>query len=230
MPLKDVNDMDVLFRDEALLVVNKPSGLLVHRGWANDPVVAMSLARELVGRRVYPVHRLDRGCSGALVFALDKLAAASLQRSFANRCVDKRYLALVRGIAPEQLVIDHPIPNKPGGGRVAAVTEIWRRGFFERFSLVEARPATGRLHQVRRHLKHIAHPIVGDVNYGKGDINRLFRRRFGLHRLALHAATIALPHPVSGRVLKVTAPLTADLAEALESMDLLDAAHAVTGA
>jgi len=90
----------------------------------------------------------------------------------------------------------------------------------ERCSLVEARPETGRFHQIRRHLKHLSHPIVGDVNYGKGDLNRLFRTRYGLHRLALHAHLLAFDHPATGRRLVVRAPLPADFAAALAALGL----------
>lgn len=210
--------LSVLFSDPALAVVNKPAGLAVHRGAARDSVVALTLARRQLGRFVYPVHRLDRATSGALVFALDSGVARALGEAFAEGRVEKRYLALVRGIAPEEAVIDHPIPHDEGGPRVAAVTEIRRLATFERYSLVEARPRTGRLHQVRRHLKHLALPVIGDVRYGKGEHNRLFRERFGLHRLALHALEIGFEHPVDGRWLTVLAPVPQDLAGPLGEM------------
>jgi len=211
----------VLYRDDDLVVVAKPSGLLVHRGWGDDDVVAMTLARDLVGRPVHPVHRLDRGTSGALVFALGADGARGLGAAFAAGAVDKRYLALVRGVTPEAGVVDHPIPRPEDGPRVPAVTAYARLGVFERFSLVEARPQTGRLHQVRRHLKHISHPVVGDVSYGKGDVNRLFRARFGLRRLALHAARLAFDHPRTGARVSVVAPVPEDLLGPLAAMGLV---------
>ncbi len=212
--------LPVLYRDDRLLVVDKPSGMIVHRGWARDRVVAMTLARDQVGRYVYPVHRLDRGTSGVLVFALDREAARQLQEAFAAGEVAKRYLALVRGIAPEHVLIDHAIPKSPGGPRVPAVTEIRRLAIFERYSLVEASPKTGRLHQIRRHLKHLSLPLIGDVRYGKGEHNRLFRQRFGLHRLVLHAVELELTHPASGRRLSCRAPLPEDLAGPFAAMGL----------
>ncbi len=214
-------DLPILYQDDALVAVAKPSGLAVHRGWANDDVFAMTLARDLVGRYVYPVHRLDRATSGVLVFALDKDAARLVQRQFESGRIVKRYLALVRGIPPDAGVIDHPVPRAPKSQeRVAAVTEYRRLGTFERFSLVEARPRTGRLHQIRRHLKHLSHPIVGDVRYGKGDINRAFRERFGLHRLALHACELVLEHPRLGTPLTLVAELPEDLASPFAAMGL----------
>lgn len=216
----DRPELPILYRDDALVVVNKPAGLLVHRGWANDRVVALTLVRDLVGRRVYAVHRLDRPTSGALLFALDRSLVKELQGQFARREVQKRYVALVRGVMPPSVHLDHPVPRTPRGPRVDAATDFRRLAVFERFSLVQARPHTGRLHQIRRHLKHLSHPIVGDVTYGKGDINRLFRARFGLHRLALHAVELALRHPVDGSTLRVRAPLTDDLAGPFAAMGL----------
>lgn len=215
--------LPLLYRDETLAVVDKPSGLLVHRGeqrGGGDRIVAMTLVRDQLGRRVFPVHRLDRGTSGVLVFALDPAAAAALEKRFAAGEVGKRYLALVRGIPPESGVIDHPVPGDPCGPRVPAVTEFRRLGVFERYALIEARPRTGRFHQIRRHFKHISHPLIGDVEYGKGEHNRLFRERFGLWRLALHALELTLPHPVSGERLSWHAPLPGDLSGPFERMGL----------
>jgi tRNA pseudouridine65 synthase len=190
--------------------------MLVHRGWGDDAVVALDLARAAIGARVHPVHRLDRATSGVILFALDPECAAALGRMFEASAVEKEYLALVRGVPAEAGVIDSPVPRTEGGPRVPAVTAFRRRATIDRWSLVEAKPQTGRLHQIRRHLKHIGHPIVGDVNYGKGDVNRLFRERFGLHRLALHAARVRLAHPLTGERLLIDAPVPDDLRGPLE--------------
>jgi tRNA pseudouridine65 synthase len=218
--------LSVLYQDDDLLVVDKPSGLVVHRGWARDGEVVMTLARALAGRHVHPVHRLDRGTSGVLVLALTAAAARALGEAFEGGRVRKRYLALVRGIPPAAGVVDHPIPRSPGGPRVAAVTRFRRLATFERYAWLEAVPETGRLHQVRRHLKHISHPVIGDVRYGKGEHNRLFRSRFGLFRLALHAAEVSLEHPAHGAPLRFLAPLPADLAGPLAAMGLAGMAGA----
>ena len=132
--------------------------------------------------------------------------------------MEKAYLALVRGVAPDEGVIDNPVPKTEGGPRVPAVTAFQRKVTGERWSVVEARPRTGRLHQIRRHLKHISHPIVGDVNYGKGDVNRWFREQYGLFRLALHAAEIRLVQPFSGQRITIRAGLPEDLREPLSRM------------
>ncbi|MDR0965659.1 MAG: pseudouridylate synthase [Myxococcales bacterium] len=215
-----ISPPDCLFADEHLVLVNKPSGLLVHRGLGQDRVVAMSLVRDALGRHVFPVHRLDRGTSGVLCFALSSEMAAALQRSFTEGGVHKRYLALVRGVPPDQALIDHPVPKCEGGERVSALTEMRRlataRFAIGDFSLVEAMPKTGRFHQIRRHLKHLGHPLVGDVNYGRGEINRFFRAEFGLNRLALHAASIAFQHPVTGESIEVMAPIPEELKRVID--------------
>ena len=224
-PTEDaVRALEFLHRDDALVAVAKPSGLSVHRGDDRSRTVAMTLVRNRLGRWVYPVHRLDRATSGVLLLALSSEVAAALQLQFQDHRVVKRYLALVRGIPPEQGVIDHPVPRsgEKGSPRIDAVTEFRRLATFERFALMEARPKTGRRHQIRRHFKHLSHPLVGDVRYGKGDINRHFRERFGLHRLALHALELTFEHPDTGGSTTVHAPVPEDLARPLEAMGLLE--------
>lgn len=211
--------LTVLHRDGLLVAVNKPSGVAVHRGWSQERHVVLTVLRDQIGRHLYPVHRLDRGTSGALVLALDPATARHLQERFEAGEVRKRYLALVRGIPPEEGVVDSPVPRSPDGPRVPAVTEFRRLATFERYALLEVAPRSGRLHQIRRHLKHISHPVIGDVRYGKGEHNRLFRERFGLHRLALHALELGFPHPEGGD-LRIVAPVPPDLAGPLRAMDL----------
>jgi tRNA pseudouridine65 synthase len=203
----------ILHRDERCVVVAKPSGVATHRGWDDSDDALLQRVRDAVGVWVYPVHRLDRGASGAVLFALDKDAARAFSEAWGE--ADKRYLAITRGHPPEHVVIDHAIPKAPGEARIAAVTEIWRRETFGRYALVEARPHTGRLHQIRRHLKHIACPLIGDVRYGKGEHNRLWREKANLHRLALHSISLRVPHPDGGE-LAVECPLADDFATALE--------------
>ena len=203
----------ILHRDERCVVVAKPSGVATHRGWDDSDDALLQRVRDAVGVWVYPVHRLDRGASGAVLFALDKEAARAFSEAWGE--ADKRYLAITRGHPPEHVVIDHAIPKAPGEERIPAVTEIWRRETFGRYALVEARPHTGRLHQIRRHLKHIACPLIGDVRYGKGEHNRLWREKANLHRLALHSISLRVPHPDGGE-LSVECPLADDFAAALE--------------
>jgi tRNA pseudouridine65 synthase len=218
----------VLHRDDSILVLDKPSGLLVHRGWGRDPVTLVDLVRtELGAGKVYPAHRLDRGSSGTVLFALDPETAAAIADLFARGEIVKSYLALVRGRPPDRGDIDHPLSRRPGGPPVPARTEFRRLFTAEteprHLSLVEAKTRSGRLHQVRRHFKHLSHPLIGDANYGKGPLNRALRERYGLARLALHARGIELTHPSSGRRLAIEATLPDDLRAPLVRMGFPEA-------
>jgi tRNA pseudouridine65 synthase len=230
----------LLHADESLAVFDKPSGLLVHRGWGDDAITATDLAREALGADVSPAHRLDRGTSGVLLFARGAEIAARLQAAFEGGQIEKTYLALVRGAPPDEGVVDHPIPRREGGPRVAAITRFRTRFRADaarlgdlppevrRASLVEVRPLTGRLHQVRRHMKHLSHPLIGDANYGKGALNRAFAEAIGLRRLALHAASLELAHPVSGAPMRFVASVPADLAEPLARLGVPAEAWRIT--
>jgi tRNA pseudouridine65 synthase len=210
----------LLFVDAHLVVADKPSGLLVHRGWDNDDDVAMFRVRDAIGSHVFPVHRLDRGTSGALLFARNPTVAAQLSQAFENGEVEKQYLALVRGSPPEAGVIDYAIQKKEDGPRVPAVTRfrVVGRSPVDRCSLVLAMPETGRLHQIRRHLRHIDHPLIGDVKHGSGSINRHYRATYNLHRLALHASRLAFVHPVTKERIEITCHLPSDLAAPFEKL------------
>ena len=209
-----------LYQDDALVVVDKPAGLATHRGWAPETDVVVARARAILGRPVFAVHRLDRGTSGTLALALTAESARSFGALFASGHMKKSYLALVRGIPEEEGLINHPVPSgeDPHGPKVEARTAFTRLEIIGRYSLVQARPLTGRLHQIRRHLKHLSCPILGDTTYGKGDHNRLFRSQFGLHRLFLHAERLQCPHPLSAQPLDIHAPLPPELLATLAAL------------
>lgn len=181
-------------------MVQKPPGVLTHRSeLANDDDVMMTRVRDALGAWVFPVHRLDRQTSGALVFARTEEAARRLREAFDEGRVEKTYLAVVRGVFPDEILVDHPVPKREGGPRVPAVTWFARRetGALPghpgaSWSLVEARPRTGRFHQIRRHAAHLRHPLAVDAAYGTGWFNRAVRA-LGLSRLALHATRIVIP-------------------------------------
>ena len=197
--------LPILYQDQRMVIVDKPSGLLVHRSPIDrhETRFALQIVRDQVGRRVHPVHRLDKPTSGALVFALDPDTAKALGQVFATREVRKTYLAVVRGWPDAAGVIDRPLAAVEdellGPQSVeprAAVTEFRRLATYElpvrvdrypssRHALVELHPHTGRRHQLRRHLATASHPIVGDSTYGKGRHNRLFTEQFGSRRLLL---------------------------------------------
>ncbi|MBW2453499.1 MAG: pseudouridylate synthase [Deltaproteobacteria bacterium] len=217
----------MLFVDDWLAVVAKPSGEVVHPGWARGEATTMTRVRNALRQWVYPVHRLDRGTSGVVVLARDPQTARALADCWHSGSVRKRYVALVRGTPPEQIMVDHAVRRgERGSERVSATTRFRRLAICShaRCSLVEAEPVTGRLHQIRRHLKHLSHPIVGDVHYGDGKVNRAFRAEWDLHRLALHAAAIRLDHPMTGEVLALSAPIPDDLAQPLAALGLAEAA------
>ncbi|MGM0769019.1 MAG: pseudouridine synthase [Pseudomonadota bacterium] len=215
-----VNPLSELYRDDALLVVHKPAGLLVHRSPIDrhETEFALQYARALNGGgHVYPVHRLDRPTSGVLVFARTPDVARALGQQMMAGEVSKTYLAVVRGWPPEQGVIDHPLREEPEDRRLkgleqpvrAALTHYRRLATTEipvqvetypssRYAVVELMPKTGRKHQLRRHMKHLSHPIIGDANHGRGRHNRYFAERFGEGRLMLAATSIEFRHPVTG--------------------------------
>jgi len=209
-------ELQVLYEDDEVLLVDKPSGLLVHRGWGQAEVTLADLVRRYTrSDSAHPLGRLDRSASGAVLFAQRATGVAALQQRAEQGQIEKRYLVLVRGAPPERGSIDHPLARRPDGPRMPAVTDFHRlftaQGEPRDVSLVLARPRTGRLHQVRRHLKHLGHPLIGDANYGKGDLNRAMRERHGLARLALHALLVLFRRADGSVVRAVESPLPDDL-------------------
>jgi tRNA pseudouridine65 synthase len=231
--MTSVPAVDVLYVDEHLIVVAKPTGLLVHRGWDNDRDVMLFRVRDHLGAQVDPVHRLDRGTSGCLVFSRTKACTPLLAKTFEEGRAEKTYLALVRGHMKEDHVrIAYDIPRTEDGPRVPAVTEARTlgRSTLDRCSLVEAKPETGRPHQIRRHLRHLSHPLVGDVRHGDGRVNRHYREAWNLHRLALHAVRLRFPHPlVEGQCVDASAPLPEDLRAPLVALGFAGALEAYEG-
>jgi tRNA pseudouridine65 synthase len=228
--------LPILFKDDSLVVVNKPSGLLVHRSLIDrhERRFAVQMLRDQLGQRVYPVHRLDKGTSGALVFALDRDTARLLANDFSRRRVGKTYLAVVRGWPAECGDIDHPLdaiemrsscrarpsPSLAHAFSHGATVELPRR--VDRYPRRATRwsnyVGNGRRHQLRRHLAHASHPIVGDSTYGKGRHNRLFAELFGVQRLLLACVRLEFAHPVTRQPVTIDAPLAADFASVLQRL------------
>jgi tRNA pseudouridine65 synthase len=216
--------MDMLYADEYLAVVDKPAGLMVHdsalaRG---ETDFAADRLREALGRRIHLIHRLDRATSGCLLLAFEREVASELGRQFMSHAVRKRYLAVCRGWPAEaEFEVDHALDGGPGKPekkpaltrfRVLATGELAQpaAGFeTSRYALLECEPQTGRFRQIRRHLKHLSHHLVGDTSHGDGRRNLQFRM-FGVHRMLLHAWRLHFRHPVDGRELVVAAPLDAE--------------------
>lgn len=242
IPTPSQETLPVLFQDEHLVVLNKPSGLLVHRSMIDrhETRFALQIVRDQIGQYVYPVHRLDKPTSGILIMALSNEAARNLGAQFTTNKVEKEYLAVVRGYAETSGIINHPLKeeldkivdkdaqqNKPAQ---AAITEYMTLDKIEipyevegyptsRYSLIKACPKTGRKHQIRRHMKHISHPIIGDANHGRGKHNRFFQKQFNVNRLLLACTGISFKHPITESKIHVSCPVDGEFLSLLEKFD-----------
>lgn len=221
--------LDILYRDDSLIAINKPAGMLVHRSWLDkhESVFAMQTLRDQIGQHVFPVHRLDRPTSGVLLFALNAETARIVSEQFEQHQVQKSYLAVVRGYLSGENRIDYPlkvqldkIADKFSQEKapqeaitdyqgLATVEMPYPAGKFSsaRYSLVQLFPKTGRKHQLRRHLKHLFHPIMGDTNYGDLHQNRALTAHTGCDRLFLHANQLSITHPHKLQKITINAPL-----------------------
>lgn len=237
-----MNSLPLLYLDEHLAIINKPSGLLVHRSMVDrhERSYAMQILRDQLGQWVYPIHRLDKATSGVLVFALSREVARLMMESFVSGGIAKSYLAVVRGFTKEAERIEYPL--KEENDRMTdqnadkdtpakeSITEYRRMATVElpypvgryssaRYSLINVMPLTGRKHQIRRHLKHIFHPVVGDTTHGDGKQNDFIREHFNCRRLLLHSRRIEFDHPLSGQRVCVYAPLDDTFAALIETMN-----------
>lgn len=226
-----MNDrLPIIYRDEFLVAINKPSGLLVHRSEIDrhETRFAMQLVRDQIGQAVYPVHRLDKPTAGVLVFALSSEVARKMGEMFMQHSLEKTYLAVVRGHAPDDITVDHPLTEEPDAysdkharnnkpaqtalthfKTLAKTEQLFSVDKYPttRYSLVQCQPCTGRKHQIRRHLKHISHPIIGDAKHGKGIHNRFFQQQFACEGLLLAATELAFLHPITQVPLRLHATL-----------------------
>lgn len=213
-------ELQICFEDDYYIAINKPQGLMVHRSkiGTNTQQFAVQELRNQVGYHVFPVHRLDRKTSGVLVFAKKAEHVAALQKTFQESSTKKRYLAIVRGHFPASIEVDHPLTNDKG--KVQEALSIFNclkqtelpipQGKFStsRYSLIEAFPITGRTHQLRKHLNHLRHPIIGDRPHGCNKQNRFFLEKWGLTNMLLHAESLTFIHPYSQETvpIEVTPP------------------------
>jgi len=244
--MAECEECALIYRDEYLVAVDKPAGLLVHRSQIDrhETRFALQIVRNQVGRHVYPVHRLDKPTSGVLLFALSSDIARVLSQQFAAGTVHKRYLAIVRGHCPQAGIIDYALKeqldkiadrysrrDKPAQ---EAVTHFKRLATVElpvaverypqtRYSLVDLRPETGRKHQLRRHMKHIGYPIIGDAKHGKGVHNRFFQSEYNCHRLLLACTGLEIIHPVAGESLRLQTPVGASFQRVIDAFGWQDA-------
>lgn len=210
--------LEILFKDKYYVAIHKPNGLLVHRtSMATDATeFALQLLRDQLDRHVYPCHRLDRKTSGVLLFALDENSNVLMQKMFLAGEVQKKYLAIVRGFTPHQQVIDYPLKKATGQIQQAITSyktleqsEIplpFGNHSSSRYSLVELEPQTGRMHQLRKHMAHVFHPIIGDRPYGCNKQNKLFKEKWNITNMMLHSSTLEFMHPITKHKTKIIAP------------------------
>jgi len=219
MVIKPDFKLAIIFQDGDLIAINKPNGLLVHRSnLAKDATeFAIQMLRNQVGLKVFPVHRIDRKTSGVLIFAFNVDINAKMQRQFTENNIKKKYLAIVRGFTPDSGTIDYPLIKENGilqeaitTFRTLAKTELdipLGEQSTSRYSLVEIIPETGRMHQIRRHLDHIFHPIIGDRPHGCNKQNKLFKEKWNMTTMLLHASEVRFLHPRSNLEILISAPL-----------------------
>ncbi len=222
--------LDILFRDEYLIAINKPHGLLVHRSpiAADVEEFALQLLRDQIGQKVNPVHRLDRKTSGVLLFAFDKKTEIEMQKQFAKNKVKKTYLAIVRGHTEENGSIDYPLRKENGTLQEAFTTyqtlnrtELdvpFGKHYTSRYSLIEATPATGRMHQLRKHFAHIFHPIIGDRTHGCNKQNKLFKEKWEMETMLLHAQSLTFAHPVTSNKIVIGASIQDEFVRVMKLM------------
>jgi len=222
--------LDILYQDDRLVVINKPSGMLVHRtALSRDREFILQLLRDQLGQRIFPAHRLDRATSGVLVFALKSTVARWLNEAFQEQSVKKHYLAIVRGWPePVSGLIDRPVKDDDRESHREARSRYERldtrelaianrRYSSSRYALMKLAPETGRRHQLRIHMERIAHPIIGDTTHGDGEHNRIFREHLEINRLMLHAWSLQLPDPDNtSNSLKFMAPPPEEWCHALD--------------
>ena len=212
--------LEILYQDEFLVAINKPSGLLVHRSMIDryETEFAVQILRDQIGQFVYPIHRLDKPTSGVLLFGLNKESASLLGEQFMSRESKKSYIAVYGDTIPIKIVRIADKGNSAPTEAQEATTEYERVATVEldfsvgkydktRYSLVKLYPMTGRKHQLRRHMKHISHHILGDTKYGRGEHNIFIREQFDCHRMLLHASELQIRHPYTNEILVIQAPL-----------------------
>lgn len=223
-----LKSLEILYQDDYIVVINKPHGLPVHPSYItrNVGVFALQLLRNQLGQKVYPAHRLDSKTSGVLCFSLDKETNRLMQQKFQNREVDKKYQAIVRGFTPNEMTIDYPLKHE-NGKMQDAITQFSTLERFEidlpfgkhttsRYSLVEANPKTGRMHQLRKHFAHIFHPIIGDRPHGCNKQNKLWKDTFQMMTMLLHASELSFTHPYNEEEIRIKALLSKEFSEVLE--------------
>ncbi len=212
-------NLEIVYQDDNLIAINKPHGLLVHRSpiATNTDEFAVQILRNQIGKWVYPAHRLDRKTGGILLFALNEEINKSLQQLFYTQQINKVYHAIVRGFTDDEGIINYPLKKDDGTIQEAitryktiAKSEIdvsIGKHVTSRYSLVEVYPETGRMHQIRKHFAHIFHPIIGDRPHGCNKQNKLFKEKWNMQTMMLHASELSFIHPVNQQKIIIKAPV-----------------------
>lgn len=228
--------LDVLYQDESCAIVNKPCGLMAHASSLSrgEDDFLLHRLREQFQCKIHLIHRLDRATSGCVLVAFDAETASALGKMFMSRAVQKDYLAVCRGWPDENFTVDYDLDGGPGKPeKKPAITEFKRLAVAEisvpsashetsRYALMLCSPYTGRFRQIRRHLKHLSHHLIGDTSHGDGRHNRAFRMQ-GIHRMLLHAWRLQFVHPISGVPINCEAPLDAEWLKALQWLQISNA-------
>lgn len=212
-------EIEVLYQDDHYIVVNKPSGMLVHpyKSQSNERTHLMKYVKEQTGHYLYPIHRIDRPVSGIVIFALSSEAAGALQKIWSSEKVVKEYLCLARRQIKEAGTYTFELSNDKGV-KQHAITHYWPLDVFDDCTFLKVKIETGRRHQIRRHFSRRCYNLVGDTKYGKGDINRRFRSEYNLHRIFLHAAKTIFEHPFTGKLVEILCPMPDELGSVIQKL------------
>jgi len=230
--LVQFDDVEIIYQDDYLIAINKPNGLFTHRTplSSRDDAFALQILRNKIGRKVNPVHRLDRKTSGILLFSFSADITKKMQEKFITNGIVKKYYAIVRGFFPSEILVDYPVINARNKLKSAQTTfknlihyELdLPMGRFQtsRYSFIEAIPHTGRMHQIRRHCNHLRHPIIGDRPHGCNKQNKLFKNHWGLDKMLLHARHLEFGHPVTDERVNLSAEFPSEFERVRQDLEL----------
>jgi len=216
-----MNSIKILYQDQWLVAAEKPSGLLVHPrpDCKGEPSLLKKL-RDQIGAYLYPIHRIDRGASGIVLFGIDREAAKAIMQNWHEAKNIKEYQALARRKITEPGCFNFELSNH-NKIKQEAISHYWPlENFDETCTLVKVQIETGKKHQIRRHFSRRCFNLLGDTCYGKGDINRAFRELYCLERLFLHACKLTFRHPILNKQIEIESELSADLELVLEKIRL----------
>ena len=227
-------ELEIIYQDDYLIAINKPHGLLVHKSkYAGEAdYYAVQVLRDQIGQYVWPCHRIDRKTSGVLLFSLDVDTNSLMQQQFTNSQVSKKYLSIVRGYTDDEGIIDYALVNEKGKEQEAVTKYKTLQkaeldvpfGKFQtsRYSLIEAYPQSGRLHQIRKHLAHIFHPIIADRTHGCNKQNRLFKEQWNMITMTLHAQEVSFVHPITKTDITIKANISNEFKSVMSIMGFTD--------